>query len=110
MIDDCLADGTSIYTPEELATFKNLLWTVDRLMDIINITKRDDADFVDCEKVNKPTHKPLSKLCEILYIFIEQKVDAETFKKSVIPRESYEGTTWIITSAVGLAWTYLDEK
>ena len=98
-----------MYSSEQLAPLRKVLLTVDRLMDIMNATSKVDADFKDCERIDKPTHELLGELCVTLNMFTEWKEEAGTFRERFIPRESFDDIIWIVVSIVGLSWKNLDD-
>ena len=106
LIDDSVNFGK--HSKETLAPMRELLSCVDRLIDIMNATSKDDADFVNCERINSPRHPLLGELLNILNVFTVWKEQAGIFTTQFITRESFEDLNWMILSIIGASSHYLD--
>lgn len=90
---------------EDYAGMLELFEKVDRLVDIINVTKRERrVEYISC-----PRHKHVYELFSILQLFEEWKKEAGGLTKKYITRETYEDLKWMVFGLAGLACTYLKD-
>ena len=76
---------------------------IDRLVDIVNGTRRErDVQFIDC-----PQHKHIFELFSTLQLFEEWKDQCGGFTFEFITRETYEDLQWMCFGLIGVACTYL---
>ena len=108
LIDDSVNFGK--HSKETLAPMRELLSCVDRLIDIMNATSKDDADFVNCERINSPCQPLLGEILDILNVFTTWKEQVCIFANKFITGESFEDLNWMILSIVGASSQYLDLK
>ena len=109
LIDESLATGTCEYTEEELAPMKEILFTLDQTIDIMNAKSNHNGVKKLGEKINNPKHRHLAELLSTLAIFTDWKKEAGKFDERFIPIQSYEDMTWMIFSVVGISILYLNE-
>ena len=103
LIDDSVQNKTTRYNKDDLAPLREILLATDRFLDIMNAKSKDDADFVNCPRINSPDHSLLTELLDILSLYTEWKMDSGPYKERFITRESYEDLSWIIMSTLGVA-------
>ena len=104
--DYCKEYGDSDAEEADLESYEpviEIFEKVDRLVDIINATRRDlNVGYIDC-----PQHKHIFELFSVLQLFKEWKDQASGFE--FITRESWEDLQWMVFGLVGVACTYLDD-
>ena len=88
---------------EQFEDIIELFEKIDRLVDVVNGTRREmDVHFLDC-----PQHKHVFELFSVLQLFEEWKDWCEGFTFKFITRESYEDLQWMCFGLIGVACTYL---
>ena len=102
LIKDCCEAHPDDYDLEAYEPVIEIFDKVDRLVDIINATRRD----LKVEYIDGPQHKHIFELFSVLQLFQLWREDAENFE--FITRESYEDLQWMVFGMAGVACTYLD--
>ena len=110
LIDVSIKTSYCKYTEAELNLLREVILKVDCLIDIMNATKTDDADFISCERIDCPLHFHIKELLYILAVFFEWKNTIGKFSEMFIARETYEDLVWLIGRLVCASKMYLKEE
>eukprot|EP00985_Skeletonema_marinoi_P002567 scaffold1057_cov203-Skeletonema_marinoi.AAC.15 len=85
---------------------------VDRLVDIMNGTGYKNAKDKQVELINKPQHRHVEELFDILKLFEDWKADTEKYGKKFtyeyITRYTYEDLVWMVFGVAAVAVLYLN--
>ena len=95
------------YTKEDLAPMREIIFTLDQSIDIMNATANHNGVKELGETINSPTHHHLVKLLETLALLNDWKKEAGKFKERFITNESFEDLAWMVFGVIGVFMTYL---
>ena len=85
LINDSLDSVNCPYSAEILEPMKEVFLAVDRLVDIMNATSKDDNSFDSCERIKHPRHAHIQELLTILSLFFSGKKNPVVSKRYFYP-------------------------
>ena len=109
LIDESLKSGTCEFSEDELLPIREILISLDQMINIMNAKSNHNGVKKMGEKINNPKHCHLEELLSTLALFTEWKEEAGKFDERFIPTQSYKDLTWMIFSVVGISILNLKE-
>ncbi|KAL7455841.1 hypothetical protein ACHAWC_008195 [Mediolabrus comicus] len=97
---------------EEEGEFENTIKifdSVDRLVDIMNGTGYKNSKDKKVELMDKPNHRHIKELFDILRVFEDWKKDTKGFTYEYITRYTYEDLVWMIFGVAAIPVLYLKQ-
>ncbi|EJK64027.1 hypothetical protein THAOC_15281 [Thalassiosira oceanica] len=83
---------------------------VDRLVDIWNGSNYKKSKVRDVELINKPKHRHIQELFDVLRVFEEWKEEGGgKFTKNFITKQTYEDLVWMVFGVAAVASLYLKD-
>ena len=110
MIKDHCEDTSNDAVIADYQPMIDLFTKVDRLVDIWNGTNHKKGKVRNVELINKPKHRHITELFDVLRLFEEWKKEGKgKFTKNFITKQTYEDLVWMVFGIAAVACLNLDE-